>query len=259
MIVSGLLAATLVFAGPTGPDKGTTAPQRYKVDITLNQAVDLTPMGQGVMDSEITATVYVALTMSDTTGGKVAHMLVDSMTINATGMAAAGFPAEAADSVRGKYIHAYIVDGKIKGNPVPSVEGNPALGLAASALPALFVGVPAGKKIGDTWSDTTNTTPPADGSPGMSGEAIVEWTVTGMDGAALVLTGSQKGTVSGEPQPGQQVSGTITGTNAVTTVPGGPSTRASVSTEQKLEVLVAAAPDVIRVDVKTTAQVSALP
>lgn len=254
MIVSGLMALALLTGGPNGPDKPAT--MRYKVDVAVKQAVDLTPMGQGVMDSDINAAVWVAVTMSDTAGGQLAHLVIDSMSVEATGMAGAQFPQEAVNAARGAFFHAYIVDGKVKGTPTLSVENNIAvMVLGAPALSALFIGMPEGKKVGDTWTDTTNTAP--EGGNGMSGQSVVEWKVTGMDGEAYVVTGTSTGTVSGEQQ-GQQISGTVEGTTEATTTPGGPAKSATVKTTQAIEVLVPQAPDVIRVQSSSSAVVTRL-
>jgi hypothetical protein len=254
VIVSGLMALALLTGGPNGPDKPAT--MRYKVDVAVKQAVDLTPMGQGVMDSDINAAVWVAVTMSDTAGGQLAHLVIDSMSVEATGMAGAQFPQEAVNAARGVFFHAYIVDGKVKGTPTLSVENNIAvMVLGAPALSALFIGMPEGKKMGDTWTDTTTTA--AEGGTGMSGQSIVEWKVTGMDGEAYVVTGTSTGTVSGEQQ-GQQISGTVEGTTEATTTPGGPAKSATVKTTQAIEVLVPQAPDVIRVQSTSSAVVTRL-
>lgn len=255
MIVSGLMALALVSGGTTGPD--TPAPMRYKVDVAMKQSVDMTPMGQGVIDSEINAAVWVAVTMSDTTGGRLAHVVIDSMTVTTTGMAGAQFTPDAVAAASGAFLHAYIVDGKVKGTPTLSVSDNIAvMALGAPALSALFIGMPEGKKAGDTWADTTST-PAGDASNGMSGQSVIEWKVTGMDGSAFVVTGTSNGTVSGEQQ-GQQISGTVEGSTEVTTVPGGPATAATVTTTQAIEVLVPQAPDVIRVQIASSAVVTLL-
>lgn len=258
MIFSGLVAASLMALGPMGPDKATANPERYRVDLKITQSVDLTPLGQGVMDSEGDASIFVTVTMSDTTGGQLAHVVIDSMTLVATGNIAQQISSSAVDSVRGKFLHAYIVDGKVKGTPTPSDAENPALGLAGSALSALFLGIPEGKGAGDTWADTTRSTPPADGSGGLTSESVTSWTATGMDGDAVVISGTQNGTVSGEMN-GQSVSGTVEGTIEATAIPRGLSHAVKITSNNNLEVLVPQAPDVILVKNGSSAVVTALP
>lgn len=258
MIALGVMAA-LIAGGPIGPDRGAQAPQRFKMDFSMTQSLDLTPMGQGVMDSEVNGSAYVALTMSDTTGGQLAHLVVDSIIVNATGMLAMQFPTETMKAANGQYFHAYIVDGKIKGSVNPSLEGSPAMGLAAPVLSVLFVGMPSGKKVGDVWTDTTRATPPADGSPGLSNESVTEWTVTAVNGDMVSMTGTQQGSISGEPQPGQQLTGTVSGTAEVTSTPGGPARTARLQSEQKMEILIDQAPDVLRMEMKTTTELTPIP
>ncbi|HRP07149.1 MAG TPA: hypothetical protein PLL69_01550, partial [Gemmatimonadales bacterium] len=152
-MLAGFLAVATLFGGAT--DNPDHSPQRFRVEFTVGNTVDLTAAGQGEMTSDINGTAVVTLTMSDTTGGKIAHLVVDSFTINATGQAAMMFSQQAADALIGEWVHGYIVDGKVEGAPSQSQEGNQVLSLITAALAGLFPGVSPKAATTPKWSDTT--------------------------------------------------------------------------------------------------------
>lgn len=246
-----LLSLTTVLLGP---DK---AVQRYRLDLVINQEVDATAAGQGVVSSEINSSAFVTLTMSDTTGGKIAHVVIDSLTFTATGQMAMQFSQTFADSLKGQWLHGYIVDGKMLGTAKPSVEGNVAMSLVMPVMNALFPGIGAKAANNQAWSDTTRSDVVNDQVTQHS-QSVVAWTVTGREGGLLTLTGAGTGTVSVEA-PEQQATGQVTSSAAVTTVIGGPSKSAKLTNAQELSVLIAALPDPLPVKVASDATLTELP
>lgn len=254
-MVSGLLAVLTVVMGPgSGPER---AADRYRVDLNMKQAVDLSSAGMGTQEASLAAAIFMNVTMRDTTGGRIAHVVIDSMTISGEGQLAAAFPQALADSSRGAFIHAYIVNGKLEGTPTLSVEGNGALGLATQGLSALFPGVSekaAGKK---TWSDTVNTNTVKDGSD-MNASQIISWTLTDQQGDLLTLTGSGHGTVTGT-QGENQLTGTVENTLAAVTRIGGPARSAELNSNQDITVLSPQLPEPIMVKVISSMKLTLLP
>jgi len=254
-MVSGLLALLTVVMGPgSGPER---APDRYRVDLNMKQAADLTSAGMGVQESSLSATIFMNVTMSDTAGGRIAHVVVDSMMTAGEGAFAAQFPQTLADSIKGAFIHAYIVDGKPEGTPTFSVDGNPTLGLATQGLSALFPGVSAKAAGKKSWADTVNTNT-VNESVNVNSNQVVNWTVTGQTGDLLTLAGSGQGTVTGE-QGGNQISGTVTNTLTAVTPIGGPARSADLSSNQDMTVLVAQLPEPVVVTVTSTMKLTPLP
>jgi hypothetical protein len=249
-MVSGILALLMFAAGPNGPE----APQRFKMDVAISQVVDLTSMGQGETTSDITGVVFFTLTMSDTTDGRLAHAVIDSMTVEATGQAGMMFSQTAADALKGEFLHGYIKNGKVEGTATPSVNDNAAMNLASPFLTAIFPGVRDGA---ESWSDTVSTNTSTD-QANMNSQAIVDWTVTGRSGEELVLTGKGTGTVSGEQQ-GNQISGEVATTFAVTSVPGGPASSAVLTSSQDLLIITMQAPEPLSVKVTTRGTVTSIP
>ncbi len=256
-MVSGLLALLVATSPVTGPTPDTKATVRYKVDLTMTQKADLTAAGQGVLEGGITSTVYVTLTTSDTTGGTIAHFVIDSMTVEATGISAGQMSQTFADSLAGETIHAYIVDGKVEGSPELSDPSNPAMNVASQVVGVIYPGV--GPKARDTkaYSDTVTSNTVNDQGTRNS-QQIVDWTVTGAEGNALMLTGKGAGTVSADMN-GQQISGSVATTMDVTSPIGGPASKALATSDQDMMVLVPGMPEPISVKVETRAELTQLP
>lgn len=256
-MVSGLLALlslAAAAAGPTGgPDK---AAQRYRLDLVVMQEVDATAAGQGIAKSDITSSAFVAVTMSDTAGGRLAHVVIDSVTMTVSGPLAAQYTSELATALKGQSLHAYIVDGKMVGAAKPSVEGNPVMTLVLPVMNAMFPGV-GSRASAERWSDTTRSDVATEAMT-QHNQAVVAWTVTGREGNLLSLTGAGTGTISME-NPDNQASGAVTTSVTVTTVIGGPARSTRLTSSQQLSVLVPALSDPIPVKVETDATLTELP
>ncbi len=126
---------------------------RYRIDQTLSQEVDGTSAGQGKDSLTFNASSFITVTLTDSGGGKVMRVVVDSMRGDST----TPIPAAVFDSVRGAVYRAFVTP-----------EGRPGLLHAASATPAaaqvqglladFFPWVRAGLRPGESWADTTVTT-----------------------------------------------------------------------------------------------------
>jgi len=243
-----MLAVLFALLG-LGPVKPVVAPApvHYRIDATSRQDVDLTAFGQPTMTSELTAKIFISLTMMDTTGGKLAHVVIDSMMFESTGQMQIAFNQAAADSAKGTSIHAYIVNGKVKDNAKLSLETQ-ATGLARQTLSLLFAGTRDGMKAGDGWADTTNASNKSTTGTVQTTTVVTEWKVTGAEGDAITAEGSGKGQISMEGGE-QQISGTSTSKLTVTSPAGGPSRRATLNSQQALMVTAPGAPEPIPVTV----------
>lgn len=256
-MVSGFLALLIATTPAAGPTPQSANPVRYKVDLTMNQKADLTSAGQGVLEGGVNSTVYVTLTTSDTTGGTIAHFVVDSMRLEATGISAGQLSQAFADSLAGETIHAYIVNGKVEGTPELSDPNNPAMNVASQVVGVVFAGISPKARSAKTFSDTvTSNTVNEQGT--RNSQQVIDWTVTGSEGDFLMLTGKGAGTVSAD-MGGQQISGSVNTSMDITSPVGGPAAKAVVTSDQDMMVLVPGMPEPISVLVKTRAELSKLP
>ena len=245
-----MLAVLFALAG-LGPVKPVVpaAPVHYRIDAKSRQDVDLTAFGQPSQTTELTAKIFISLTMMDTTGGKLAHVVLDSMMFDATGQMQMVYNQAAADSAKGASIHAYIVNGKVKDNAQLSVE-TPATSLARQTLSLLFAGTRGGMKAGESWTDTTNASNKA-ATGTQTTSVVTEWKVTGAEGDAVTVEGSGNGKVSMDGGE-QQITGTSTSKSTITSPAGGPSRHATLSAQQALQVTVPGAPEPIPVTATST-------
>lgn len=253
MIVSGLMTLALITGGTTGPDKA--APAKYKMDLKVTQLLNT---GDQELASEINSTAFLAVTMTDTAGGQIASIVIDSVMLSADGMLAQQFPATLVTEATGQSVRAYIVDGKVSGKPTWSTEENPVVAtIGGSAISALFVGLAPSRSVGDTWSDTTSVA--AESAPnGVGNNQVIIWKVASANDNGLVVEGASTGSVVGSNQ-GAEFSGTIEGTVAVTSPVGGPAHASKLTNTQKIEVLAPGAPNVITVDVQNTVSLEMIP
>ena len=245
-----MLAVLFALAG-FGPVKPVVpiAPVHYRIDAQSRQDVDLTAFGQPPQVTELTAKIFISLAMSDTTGGKLAHVVIDSMMFDATGQMQMAYNQSAADSAKGASIHAYIVNGRVKDSPVLSLE-TPATSLARQTLSLLFAGTRGGMKAGEGWTDTTNASNKATAGT-QSTSVVTEWKVVGAEGDAITVEGSGNGKVSMDGGE-QQIQGTSTSKSTITSPAGGPSHHATLSSQQALQVTVPGAPEPIPVTATST-------
>lgn len=234
------------------------APTRYKIDLKTSQEVDLSAMGGPKQVSDLTGSAWVTVTMSDTSGGKLAHVVVDSLVATPTGMMAQQMPDEAIAGAKGAFFHVYVVNGKVSGTPKPSIE-NAALGMVQQSLSLLFPGHKMGAKVGDTWSDTTKTDATTEAGT-QAGSTVTEWKVLSMAGDGYVMEGESKGSMTATQGGGElNISTKMTGTQKVTTSATGPSTMGETNMKIDATVITSQVPDPIPVTGSTMVTITALP
>src|SRR5262249_28028744 len=104
-----LLGATLLGLAHAGP-RPTAAPitTHYRVETKTETTVDLSGVGQPNQQVNLGVVSWIAVTLSDTAGGRVVHVVVDSLKYDG---GAAQLTQASVDSARGGTVHAFI-DGK---------------------------------------------------------------------------------------------------------------------------------------------------
>jgi hypothetical protein len=123
---------------------------RYRVDQSLSQEIDATAAGGAKQSISFTASSFITVTLTDSAGGKVMTVRVDSL----RGDSATPIPAAVLDSARGSEFRGFVEQ---SGKPL-GLE--PTAGASAAAqiqglLSDFFPWVRTGLKVGDSWTDTT--------------------------------------------------------------------------------------------------------
>lgn len=207
---------TLLASLPT-----TTAPAdsfRYRIVAESIQEIDASAMGQPSQTVEITTTALVTVRLTDSAGGQVAHITVDSAGVDAGEMMAM-LDAEMLKVPVGAFFHFFVRDGKVIGNQMPSASTLPVLNLVGP-IGMLFSNPRPDAKIGDLWSDTvTVDTTMALGTSKTT--TVSKWRLTGEENGGRVLDATSTGTLSIDSQMGG-MSGTTTGTQHLVTRARGP-------------------------------------
>ena len=124
---------------------------RYRVDQTLTQEINASPDGKGRQAISFSTSSFLTLTLTDSTGGKVADVVVDSMRGDST----SPIPSMVFDSARGAEYHAFLSSsGKL--SELEPVSTSTATVQVQGFLTDFFPWVKAGVKVGDTWADTNS-------------------------------------------------------------------------------------------------------
>ena len=255
-----MTARALALLALAGTSVGTPpATMRYRIDQTIDQAVDASVIGGGQQQQRFSVSTFLSVTLTDTAGGKVVAAVVDSMRADS-----APLPQAVLDSARGTPLHGLLdAAGHISG--VKTLRDTPLAPQLTDIVSRLYPGLRIGLKVGDGWTDTTQTSNAAGGGTLMVSR-ITTYKATGTearrDGKALKVETAFTSNVSGTQQtpagPAQiQGSGTGTGTHYVTT--DGRYLGGGYSVTTKLTLAGAFAPQPLPVTLTETFAVITLP
>jgi hypothetical protein len=222
-----LLALAAIVGGPV-----PAPPIHYRIDVKSHQELDLSAVGQPSQVTDLTLAGFLTLTLTDTAGGQIANVVIDSIALppGATLPAQIGVTLESAAGIS---YHTFIVQGKPRGDVIPSRQ-NPLAAIFNGAVENLFPGIRAGSKMGDTWTDTTSASPSDQGLSRTTTNMTV-WKVSAADGTSVTIEGTSTGTIIGQVPSGAgplDMKGTITGTRKATGAVGGPVTSATIQAKQ---------------------------
>lgn len=196
------------------------AKMRYRVDQTIEQAVDASAIGGGQQEQRFSVSTFLSVTLTDTTGGgKVVAAVVDSMQADS-----APVPKAVLDSARGTPLHG-LLDATGHVSDVKALRDTPLAPQLMDIVSHLYPGLRTGLKVGDGWTDTTQTSNAVGGGTLMVSR-ITTYKATGTeqrrDGKAMKVETAFTSNVSGTQQtpagPAQiQGSGSGTGAHYVAT------------------------------------------
>lgn len=257
-MVSGIMALVTAASIAAGPVPQGPAATRYRLDVSVDQHVDLTAAGMGDQVSALRARLFVALDVRDTTGGRMIRVTIDSVAVDsASGQSFGAFTQAVADGSKGLWVGAMIVDGKIEGATTPSDSTNPFVSLVSQGVRAFFPGVSAKHKGMTTWADTVSNST-VNEMVNVNSTNITNWSVGKTDGNLVTVTGTGEGTVTGE-QGGNPVNGTTRSTMTVVTPFDGPSRSAELESVQDVTILAQQLPEPVKVTATSKLKLSALP
>ncbi len=212
--------------------------QRYRLDVTTNSELDQSTIGKPKMIGGLVTHAIITVSMRDTTGGQIAQVVVDSMTLEPSGLIVpqlAEHPNAAANA-RGAWVRAYIVHGKQQGGAqISDSTNNPALAAVVQALGVLFPGIRRGAKVGDSWADTSHVNN-SSGPRHQTGEIVAAWKVIAAEGDGLVLRGTSDARTRTEDGSGQMITMTGGSKEEVVVPATGPVRRATIESSNSILV-----------------------
>lgn len=238
------------------------APQttKYRVESRVEQVVDLSGLGQGEQRHNLGMVNFLTITLNDTTGGHTVHAVLDSVIKADTNPQ----PAQISlDSARGRTWHALLSsDGKLSDvKRVDTTSSGPVSDLITNFFPR----VRSGAKVGDKWTDTTESNSSQEGQS-VTTRTVSNYSVTGTEtrnGARALkvetaFSLAQTGEVN---QNGQTLSvdGTGTGTGTYYVTQDGRYLGGTITTNAELQITSEQFPAPIPVQVKNTVTITTLP
>lgn len=139
----------------------STDPTRYRLESKTETTIDLSAFGQPAQDQVLGLTAWFGMSFSDTTGGRIVRVVVDSAKLEGT----LPLGPESADSAKGGIVTGFLdATGHIK-----NLTSTPAASLVMGQIQAvigsvMFPRAHPGMKVGDAWVDTMETTNTSNGA-----------------------------------------------------------------------------------------------
>ena len=255
-----ILLAAVTFSFVAGWAAQAPRTTKYRIESKVEQVIDLSPVGQAEQRNNLEMVNFLTVTLNDTAGGQTVHAVLDSV----TKPAANPVPDQATlDSAKGRTWHALLSpDGKVTG--VKRVDSTSA-GQVSDLITNFFPRTKPGAKVGDTWTDTSETTSAQEGQK-LTTRTVTNYSVTGTEtrnGArALKIESAFSLSQTGEIEQGGQalsVEGTGTGTATSFVTQDGRYLGGTSTTSAELQITAASIPAPIPVQIKNTVTVSILP
>ncbi|HEU4697758.1 MAG TPA: hypothetical protein VFS40_01110 [Gemmatimonadales bacterium] len=259
---AALAAAVLVLPGrPDRPAHPGAAPTvaRYRFAQQIEQDVDLSAMGGGKQTTRFGTSLFVTLTLADSAGGRTAHVVFDSVTVDSGAQLPAQVRAQM-DSLKGATYHAWLNRGKVA--TVKAVDDTTAsITQARGLLNALFLPTKSSAKAGDTWADTTNVTNDIPAGT-MTVRTVTSYKATGSAAGAgakgLKVDATTSTSFSGT-QGGAPIEGTGNGSGSYVVGADGRVLSGTERSTSNLTVAPSQAPEPIQVLIRQSTTITSLP
>jgi hypothetical protein len=214
MLKHPVLLAGLGLAMALPAARSAPVTTRYRVESKNETTVDLSSLGQPVQQSSFGLVSWIAVTLSDTTGGRIVHVLVDSMKYEGTIPLLTQLTA---DSAWGGILHGWVDQGGRVKDLVAQPQ-NLLLADVQGVIHGFFPKMKGGAKAGEGWSDTIEVSNTTNGA-NVKSKFLIDYTAGGTETIsgmpALSVSATSSAILSGtmeNPQAGtMEVSGNVKG------------------------------------------------
>lgn len=160
------VSALTAFAG------GQPLTTKYRVLVARSSHVDLSSVGQPPRDQSQTTTAFVSMSLSDTVGGRVLGLQIDSLQVDTT----LQVPQAMLDSVKGATA-SVLLSPVNKPSAVRPIHQTL---LADGIFPLLshfYPRTPSKTKVGDRWTDTLEFAAPQGPNASVTVKMVANWAV----------------------------------------------------------------------------------
>jgi hypothetical protein len=146
VFISLVLATTLTGSGDPVP-----APIQYRIEQQVETLIDLSVFGQGEQTQTQSFTWFTTVSLSDSAGGHLLHVILDSIQAD---LGIAQVAPASYDSARGIEFHGFLDDwGRLNSLTAPT-NGGLFSGLFEAQVKSLFPRVKPNAREGESWTDT---------------------------------------------------------------------------------------------------------
>jgi hypothetical protein len=251
-----VIAAALVV-----PTHRASSVTKYKVEQRLNQEADATALGAGKQTMAIKTTSFLTLTLTDSANGRAVRMVVDSVLGDSLPQ---GVGADMLEKAKGTVVTGFAgPDGGVTNISAPS-ENVAGLGLS-NMVSQLVLRPRKSLKVGDAWTDTTETSNPVGGGS-MQSRTVTNWQVSAMENRGGVnaarLNGASASAIAGAQEtPGgaMDIEGTGTGTSSVYIAPDGRHLGGTTASTTNLNATLSAQGVTLPIVLTTSSTITVLP
>jgi hypothetical protein len=156
-----VLSAAALAAGVAASAPRATTTTKYHLNAKIDNTVDLSVFGAPSQVTNLALDAWIVMALSDSAGGKVVHVVVDSVKVETnmpqiqTGDGAAA---------KGATIHGFLDPAGRMKNLTSNLPTNTLVNSVQGAVNGMFPRVRAGAKPGDSWVDTTDVNNAGEGN-----------------------------------------------------------------------------------------------
>ncbi|MES1259636.1 MAG: hypothetical protein ABUL71_03505, partial [Gemmatimonadota bacterium] len=162
------------------------APAHYRITLKATRSVDRSANGEEAVSGTYTAVAFVTATTTTEAGGKVGHVVIDSVRCSGTGIMSMAYDTVVGARSRGAR-YDFPIGEHMAELPIPTI-GNTLTNTLAQTAVMLFPNVEAGARTGSTWVDSLDTSPLADAGA-KNRPVVTRWKVVSAPADSLILEG----------------------------------------------------------------------
>lgn len=256
-----LTAGALVVAALSVPTPRASSITKYRVEQRLNQEADATALGGGKQALALKTTAFLTVSLTDSAGGRAVKMVIDSVKGDSLPQ---GVTPDLLEKAKGTVVTAFSpANGGVTAVKAPA-ESVAGLGLA-SMVNLLVLRPPKSMKVGEAWTDTTETANPVGGGT-LQSRTVTNWKVAGTEArggvTAAKLDGAFASSIAGAQEtPGgaMDIEGTGTGSSSVYQAPDGRHLGGVTQSTTNLNATLAAQGVTVPIVLTTTSTITVLP